>query len=300
MYKIEVKIDGQFNNNFYTGSIYDLVFIDLEFWPHYIQGKAVQKIYGYTITRLLKTSKKQYIKIKFLEFEYEEKQLVEEILQDIERFKNKIFIGFNIQDSDMITLKNRIKNLSIYSNINIINLFDFRKYSTKYGYKGLNGLFEYLKVKVNKKIDGSYFRKNPNKVFFRKKDWINILINMFEYCLEDAAGYFEIVLNWNKKIPKINKDMIITESLNYSESDEQSSAKLIDENTENFSLETCQFTSDQLLNNLTVADLEALIAKIVQKTFKKEIQKLKHEYLPEKTTHMNHLLQFFVETAPLP
>ncbi len=169
MYKIEIQIDGQFHNNFYTGSIYDLVFIDLEFWPHYIHGKAVQKIYGYTITRLLKTSKKQYIKIKFLEFEDEEKQLVEEIIQDIEKFKNKIFIGFNIQGSDMITLKSRIKSLSLSSNINIINLFDFRKYSIKYGYKGLNSLFEYLEVKVNKKIDGSYFRKNPKKVFLEKK-----------------------------------------------------------------------------------------------------------------------------------
>ncbi|OYD92963.1 hypothetical protein CDG76_19865 [Nostoc sp. 'Peltigera membranacea cyanobiont' 210A] len=65
MYKIEVKIDGQFINNFSNGSIYDLVFLDLEFWPDYlqVQGKAVQKIYGYTITRLLKTSKQQYIKM---------------------------------------------------------------------------------------------------------------------------------------------------------------------------------------------------------------------------------------------
>ncbi|MBD2682471.1 MULTISPECIES: hypothetical protein [Nostoc] len=300
MYKIEVKIDGQFNNNFYPGSIYDLVFIDLEFWTHYVQGKAVQKIYGYTITRLLKTSNQQYIKIKFLEFEAEERQLVEEIIQDIERLKNKIFIGFNIQGSDITTLKNRIISLSIFSNINTINLFDFRKYSTKYGYKGLNGLFEYLEVKVNKKIDGSYFRKNPKKVFFRKKGWADILLNMFEYCLEDAAGYFEIVSNWNKKIPKITKDMIINESFSYSESDEQSSAKLIDEYTEKFSMENFQITSDQLLSNLTVADLEALIIKIVQKALKEEIQKLKHEHLPEKTTQMNHPLQVFVKTAPLP
>ncbi len=117
---------------------------------------------------------------------------------------------------------------------------------------------------------------------------------MFEYCLEDAAGYFEIVLNWNKKIPKVTKDMIITESLSYSDSDEQSSAKLIDENIENFSLENCQFTSDQLLGNLTVADLEVLIVKIVEKAFKEEIQKLKYKHLSEKTTQINHLLQVFV------
>ena len=89
-------------------------------------------------------------------------------MQDISRLKNKIFIGFEIKDSDLITLKNRAKALSIYSNVNEIKLFDFRDYSQKYGYKGLNGLFKHLEIKVNKKIDGSYFRNNPRKVFLRK------------------------------------------------------------------------------------------------------------------------------------
>ncbi|MFN6541290.1 MAG: hypothetical protein RM021_033770 [Nostoc sp. EkiNYC01] len=294
MYKIEVKIDGQFINNFSSGSIYDLVFLDLEFWPDYLQGKAVQRIYGYTITRLLKTSKQQYIKIKFLEFESEENQLVEEIIKDIERFKNKIFIGFNIKDSDLITLRNRSKALSIHSNLNEIKLFDFRKYSQLYGYQGLNGLFEHLEIQVNKKIDGRYFRKNPRKVFFRKSGWIDILLNMFEYCLEDAAGYFGIVSNWNKKIPKITEDMITSESLNYSEVDKKSSLTQIHQDAEIFSMENFQHTSDQLISNLTRADLEALIVKIVQKTLTEEMQKLKHEHLLDRTTHMNHPLKIFV------
>ncbi|MGF2039632.1 MAG: hypothetical protein RMZ43_030685 [Nostoc sp. CmiVER01] len=296
MYKIEVKIDGQFINNFSNDSIYDLVFLDLEFWPDYlqIQGKAVQKIYGYTITRLLKTSKQQYIKIKFLEFESEENQLVEEIIKDIERFKNKIFIGFNIKNSDLITLRNRSKVLAIHSNVNEIKLFDFRDYSQLYGYKGLNGLFEHLEIKVNKKIDGSYFRKNPRKVFLRKSGWIDILLNMFEYCLEDAAGYFQIVSNWNNKNPLITKNMIINECLNYSELEKETSLTLIDQDTKIFSMQNFQPTSDQLLSSLTVADLEALIVKIVQKTLKEEIQKLKHDDLLDQTTQMNHPLKVFV------
>ncbi|MEH2136781.1 hypothetical protein, partial [Nostoc sp.] len=238
MYKIEVKIDGQFINNFSNDSIYDLVFLDLEFWPDYlqVQGKAVQRIYGYTITRLLKKTNQQYIKVKFLEFEVEEEQLVKEIMQDIYRLKNKTFLGFEIKHSDIKTLKNRFKALSIYSNINEIKLFDFRDYSPKYGYKGLNGLFNQLEIKVNKKIDGSYFRKNPKKVFLRKSGWIDILLNMFEYCLEDAAGYFEIVSNWNKKNTLITKNMITNEFLNYSELDKETSVTLINQDTEIFSM----------------------------------------------------------------
>jgi DNA polymerase elongation subunit (family B) len=296
MYKIEVKIDGQFINNFSNGSICDLVFLDLEFWPDYlqVQGKAVQKIYGYTITRILKTSKQQYIKINFLEFESEENQLVEEIIKDIERLKNKIFIGFNIKNSDLITLRNRSKVLAIHSNVNEIKLFDFRDYSQLYGYKGLNSLFEHLEIKVNKNIGGSYFRKNPRKVFLRKSGWIDILLNMFEYCLEDAAGYFEIVSNWNQKNPIITEGMIKTESLNYSELEKKPSVTLIHQDSEIFSMQNFQASSDQLLSSLTVADLEALIVKIVQKTFKEEMQKLKHEHLPDQVTQMNHSLKLFV------
>ncbi|MDM9583905.1 hypothetical protein [Nostoc sp. GT001] len=296
MYKIEVKIDGQFINNFSNDSIYDLVFLDLEFWPDYlqVQGKAVQRIYGYTITRLLKRTNQQYIKVKFLEFEVEEEQLVKEIMQDISRLKNKTFIGFEIKKSDLKTLRNRFKALSIYPNVNEIKLFDFRDYSQEYGYKGLNGLFEQLEIKVNKKIDGKYFRKNPNKVFLRKRGWIDILLNMFEYCLEDATGYFEIVSNWNKKNPLITKNMITSESLNYSEIEKQTSVTLIDQDAEIFSMQNFQPTSDQLLSSLTVSDLEALIVKIVQKTLKEEMQKLKHDHLLDQTKQMNHPLKVFV------
>jgi hypothetical protein len=295
MYQLEIKIDGQFANNFYHGSIYDLVFFDLEFWPDYKNnGKAVQRIYGYTMTRIIKSSKLQHIKIKFLEFETEEEQLIKEILQDIYKLQNKFFIGFNLKDSDLATLKNRLKMLSIQSNTTIINIFDFRKYSKSHEYKGLNGLFEYLEIKVNKKINGSYFRKNPRRVLCRKSGWIDILINMFDYCLEDAAGYFKIVSNWNKKFSRITKDMITSESLNSSDKDKKLSLELIDQDAEILSIENLQPTSDQLLSILTVADLESLIVKIVQKTLKEEIQKLKHEHLLAETTQANHQLKNFV------
>ncbi|MEH2408883.1 hypothetical protein [Nostoc sp.] len=117
---------------------------------------------------------------------------------------------------------------------------------------------------------------------------------MFEYCLEDAAGYFEIVSNWNKKNPRITKDMITRESLNYSEVEKETSVPLIHQDAEIFSIQNFQPTSDQLLSNLTIADLEALIVKIVQKTLKEEMQKLKHEHLLNQTTHINHPLKIFV------
>jgi len=298
MYQLEIKIDGQFVNNFYNGSIYDLVFFDLEFWPDYKNdGKVVQRIYGYTITRLIKSSKLQHIKIKFLEFETEEEQLIKEILQDIYMFKDKFFIGFNIKGSDLETLKTRLKAHSLQSNANTINIFDFRKYSKSDEYKGLNGLFEYLGIQVNKKINGSYFRRNPRRVFYRKSGWIDILLTMFEYCLEDAAGYFEIVSNWNKKFSRITKDMITSESLNYSEKYKKPSLELIDQDAEIFSMENSQPTSEQPLSLLTVEDLEALIVKIVQKVLKQETQKLKQEYLSIKIAQTNHPPEAFLETV---
>ena len=215
MYKLEIKLDGKFINNFSIGSIYDLVFLDLEFWPDYVNGKATQRIYGYTLTRILKTSKQQYIKVQFLEFETEEEELIKEIIKDIDNLKDKIFIGFNIIGSDLIALRRRLKALSIYTNSNKLNIFDFQKYSKVKGYKGLNGLFEYLEIKVNKKIDGRYFHENAKKVFLQKNGWIDILLTMFEYCFRDAAGYFEIVSNWHNKNSRITKDMITNELLCY-------------------------------------------------------------------------------------
>ncbi len=126
MYKLETQIDGHFVNNFYNGSIYDLVFLDLEFWPDYINGRGVRRIYGYTITRILKTSKKQYIKIKFLEAPKEEEQLVKDILQEIHRLGHKIFVGFNIKESDIKMLKIRLKAMNIYSESINVKIFDLR------------------------------------------------------------------------------------------------------------------------------------------------------------------------------
>ncbi len=210
MYKIELKLDGDFVNNFYSGSIYDLVFLDLEFWPHLIKGKAEQRIYGYTLTRILKASKQQYIKIKFLESEEEEQQLVKEIVEDINKLKNKIFIGFNIKSSDMNMLRKRLKLLNLYTEPLDINIFDLISQSAS-GYKGLSGLFTYLEIKVDKKIHGSYFRTHPRKVLAKKRGYAEMLINMFEYCLEDATAYFEIVSKWKNKLPLVTKEAIENE-----------------------------------------------------------------------------------------
>jgi hypothetical protein len=75
MYKKEFKIPSQYTNNFYDGSIYDLVFLDLEWCRDFHQdGLAVQKIFGYTLTRILENSNEQYIKIQFIESSTQEKK----------------------------------------------------------------------------------------------------------------------------------------------------------------------------------------------------------------------------------
>jgi len=213
MYKLETQIDGHFVNNFYNGSIYDLVFLDLEFWPDYINGRGVRRIYGYTITRILKASKKQYIKIKFIEAAKEEEQLVKEILQEIHRLCNKVFVGFNIKESDIKMVKIRLKAMNVYSESINVKIFDLRGHTPPEENQGLSGLAKYLGIKVNKKIDGRYFKCKAKKVLTRRRGYQDILITMFEYCLEDAAGYFEIVGSWNKKNSLVIKDAITVEVL---------------------------------------------------------------------------------------
>ena len=64
MYKREFKLPSQYINNFYDGSIYDLVFLDLEWCRDFQKDGLVQKIFGYTLTRILE----EYIvtgKLKF-------------------------------------------------------------------------------------------------------------------------------------------------------------------------------------------------------------------------------------------
>jgi hypothetical protein len=61
-------------------------------------------------------------------------------------------------------------------------------------------------------------------------------------------------------------------------------------------MENSQSTSEHSLSLLTVADLEALILKIVQKVIKQETQKLQQEDLSNKPTQAKHPPQAFLET----
>lgn len=53
---------------------------------------------------------------------------------------------------------------------------------------------------------------------------------------------------------------------------------------------------DKLINVLTVADLEAIIVKIVQKVLKQEIGNLEHKDLQEVETVENHLPKALLDT----
>lgn len=61
-------------------------------------------------------------------------------------------------------------------------------------------------------------------------------------------------------------------------------------------MENSQPTSEQPLSLLTVADLEALIVKIVHKVLQQETQKLEQEDLSIEPTQANHPPQAFLET----
>lgn len=206
MFKKEITLNNNFVNNFYNGSIYDLVFIDLEFWPDFAQVQQVQRIFGYTITRLLKTNSHQYIKIQFLESKAEEKQLIKDILTDLHILQTKIFIGYNLVNSDIYCLKKRLRSMKMRSEIKLTTI-DLVNHPQKEMYRGgLNGLFEYLEIQVNKQINGLYFRKNARKVLAKKENYQQILSTMYDYCLEDARNYFYIVSNWQSKFAEINKE----------------------------------------------------------------------------------------------
>ncbi len=206
MFRKELTIENSLVNNFYAGSIYDLVFIDLEFWPDFTYVKPLQRIYGYTITRILKHSKNQYIKIQFLENKSEERKLINDIFRDMRLLQNKVFIGYNIISSDIYCLNKRARAMTIKPNIDI-TLFDFFKHPQKNLYRGgLNGLCEYLEIQVNKQINGFYIYKNARKVIEKKANYQEILSTIYEYCLEDAKNYFYIVSKWENKFAVINKD----------------------------------------------------------------------------------------------
>lgn len=61
-------------------------------------------------------------------------------------------------------------------------------------------------------------------------------------------------------------------------------------------MENSQPESDQPISVLTVADLEALIVKIVQKVLRQETGKLRHRDLQVETVHTNNLPKDFLET----
>lgn len=216
MFKKELWIDRQFINNFYKGSIYDLVFLDLEFWPDRDRGKSVQRIFGYTLTRLLKSNKQQHIKIHLLESRQEEKELIQFLIRDLSVLHKKIFVGFNIVHSDIYVLQKRLKHFKIKPKIDKISVFDLENKRKEGLNRGLNNLFSCLEIPIAKEIDGLYFRLNCNKVFSQSRDRDNILETMYEYCLEDARNYFHIVSNWNNKFPLILPERLLELDLSHS------------------------------------------------------------------------------------
>jgi len=208
MYKREFKIPSQYTNNFYDGSIYDLVFLDLEWCRDFHNdGLAVQKIFGYTLTRILENSNEQYIKIQFIESSTQEKRIIQDILNDLQSFQGKYFIGYGLSTSDMFCLRQRIAALDFIPKVDSIKILDLQKTSQRDDLnQGLNNLFAYLGIPICKRIKGYYVFRNGSKVLRKEKGYEVILNEIYEYCLEDAENYFHIISNWQTQFPLVDRN----------------------------------------------------------------------------------------------
>lgn len=210
MWKKELWLETQFINNFYQGPLHKLVFIDLEFFPVYITpNKVQQRIFGYTITRVLESNDFQYIKIQLIENHREEKYLIKEIINDLKLLQDKIFVGFNIINSDLYCLTKRLRSLRLKPDINPLTILDLYDPKQSRYRGGLNGLFEYLDINIDKQINGLYIRRNAKRVLSQKENASEIMNRIYEYCLEDAKNYFYIVSNWKQKFPPLDPNTFL-------------------------------------------------------------------------------------------
>ncbi|MBD2175938.1 ribonuclease H-like domain-containing protein [Pseudanabaena sp. FACHB-1998] len=207
MYKREFKLPSQYINNFYDGSIYDLVFLDLEWCRDFQKEGLVQKIFGYTLTRILEDSNEQYIKIQFIESSTQEKKIIQDILNDLQILQGKYFIGYGLSTSDMFCLRKRIEALDFIPKIDSIRILDLQRTSQRNDLnQGLNNLFAYLGIPIYKRIKGYYIFRNGIKILRKDKGYETILNEIYEYCLEDAENYFHIISNWQTQFPLVDRN----------------------------------------------------------------------------------------------
>jgi hypothetical protein len=205
MYKKEIKIPSQYTNNFYDGSIYDLVFLDLEWCRDFQKNGTVQKIFGYTLTRILEDSNEQYIKIQFIESGTQEKTIIQDILNDLHNLRGKYFVGYGLSTSDMFCLRQRIEALEFIPKIESIRILDLQKTSQRTDLsQGLNNLFAYLGIPIDKRIKGYYVFRNGIKILRKERGYQTILNEIYEYCLEDAENYFHIISKWQTQFPLVD------------------------------------------------------------------------------------------------
>ena len=206
MYKRELKLSSQYTNNFYDGSIYDLVFLDLEWCRDFQKNGTVQKIFGYTLTRILEDSNEQYIKIQFIESSTQEKKIIQDILNDLQSLQGKYFIGYGLSTSDMFCLRQRIEALDFIPKVDSIKILDLQRIIQRTDLnQGLNNLFAYLEIPIYKRIKGYYVFRNGVKVLRKERGYETILNEIYEYCLEDAENYFHIISNWQTQFPLVDR-----------------------------------------------------------------------------------------------
>ena len=180
MYKRELKLLSQYTNNFYNGSIYDLVFLDLEWCRDFHKNATVQKIFGYTLTRILEDSNEQYIKIQFIESSTQEKRIIQDILNDLQSLQGKYFIGYGLSTSDMFCLRQRIDALDFIPKVDSIKILDLQRIIQRTDLnQGLNNLFAYLEIPIYKRIKGYYVFRNGVNVLLKERGYETILNEIY-------------------------------------------------------------------------------------------------------------------------
>lgn len=207
MFCRELVINQAYHNNFYDGTLDDLVFFDLEWCRDFTaRGLVNNKLFGYTMTRILPQSNRQYIRIQLIEHREQERDLIGTIVQDIAQFQDKFFVGYGISTSDIACLRQRLGAIHLTPAVTRMQMFDLQRSGRHPELRqGLNRLFAYLQIPIQKSIEGKYIYTHGVRVLRRQEGYQAVLQTIYEYCLEDARNYFHIVSNWGHFFPRLQQ-----------------------------------------------------------------------------------------------
>jgi hypothetical protein len=207
MFCRELVVAETYGNNFYDGALDDLVFFDLEWCRDFTpQGLVNNKLFGYTMTRILPPGDRQYIRIQLIEQREQERDLIATIVEDLYQFQDKYFVGYGISTSDIACLRQRLEAMHLIPRVTQMQMFDLQRSGRHPELRqGLNRLFAHLQIPIHKAIEGRYIYTHGMRVLRRQEGYEAVLQAIYEYCLEDARNYFHIVAKWGDFFPRLQR-----------------------------------------------------------------------------------------------